>query len=420
MLRALLERRLRTRWTGPAVRIRFWDGRETTVGVPPTVATVTLHDQGVLREFARSPSLGFGHAYQDDRLTVDGDLQALLQASLKLGSGRRWNIFHFPLSIFNSPRIDPRQSAANARFHYDIGNAFFKLWLDPSLTYSCAYFRNENDSLEQAQRNKLELICRKLELDAGQTLLDVGCGWGSLLFHAIEKYGVRGHGVTPSREQAAYIEQEATRRGIADALTLRVADWRSITGHYDRVASVGMFEHVGKAHGAEFLRKWKEWLKPGGVSLLHTIGTMRPGPVDPWLVENIFPGGYLPGITELTQHAADAQLLLTDVDNLYRHYALTLAAWSKAFAEKKEQILRVLTADGARLPRQHPDQSATPAGALAKAERLYRTWWLYLQTSEATFRAGRVVLWQLVLTNGKRPHHPLTREGWDLRQSSAG
>lgn len=422
MLRRFFERFLVSQWPGPSLQIRYWDGRELTVGGgPPAALTLHVKTPSVLWGILRHPSLGFGHAYVDGRVTVEGDLLTFLRGAFAMSQRER----ALPLvALSRTFRLlptptPPALAEANARFHYDRGNEFFKLWLDPSLTYSCAYFRTEQDDLATAQEQKRELICRKLDLQPGMTLLDVGCGWGSLLFHAIERYGVRGIGINPSREQARYVEEEARRRGLAGALTLHVADWRAIGGAYDRVVSVGMYEHVGRAHGREFHRKWSTWLKPGGVSVLHTIGAMTSTPPDPWIAENIFPGAYLPALTELASHAAAAGLIIADVENLWRHYALTLAAWRRNFAAHRGEILQLFApetkAEEISIYRNllhRPRGAVAPADAPAAAERFVRTWWLYLNGSEAAFRTGRILLWQLLLTKGKRPAQPLTRAGW--------
>lgn len=393
MLRALFERFFLSHWQGPGLTIRYWDNTETTAGPQPAPLTVHIRAPSVLREILWNPSLGFGHAYVDGRIEVAGDLQALLRSTFsitgnpyasRLLQARDW------MSHYLRRESTVGRAEHNARFHYDRGNEFFRLWLDPSMTYSCAYFRTEADDLARAQQQKLELLYRKLDLQKGQTLLDVGCGWGSLLFHAIERYGVRGIGITPSREQASYIEAEIQRHGLGDRLTLHVSDWRTIRGAFDRVVSVGMYEHVGKEHGRAFFEKWAQWLKPQGVSVFHTIGGMESLPPDPWIAENIFPGGYLPALDELATHAAATGLIVTDVENLWRHYALTLAAWARNYAAARESIVR------------------------RSGERFYRTWWLYLNASEAVFAAGRIVLWQLVLTKGKRANQSLTRESWVL------
>jgi len=391
LLQGLFARAFLDRWKGKAVQVRFWDGREVSAGQPPPIATVEIREPSVLRGLLRSPSLGFGRAYADGRLEVVGDLQAFLQAahaSLGWSSGKPPGVWTRLLQGLLTPRTSPAQAEANARFHYDTGNDFFRLWLDPGMSYSCAYYRTEEDDLAAAQTRKLELICRKLELAPGQTLLDVGCGWGALLFYAAERYGVRGVGITPSREQAAHVEAEAARRGLADRVTLEVSDWRQVRGRFDRVVSVGMYEHVGRRQGRQFFRRWRELLAPDGLSLLHTIGAMNGLPPDPWVAENIFPGGYLPALAELAQHAAAAELVIADVENLWRHYALTLAAWAKNFAAARDTILNLTD------------------------ERFVRTWWLWLHTAQAAFSAGRLLLWQLLLTPGKSAGQPLTRAAW--------
>ena len=389
-LRPLFERRFVSRWPSPAIEVTYWDGRRVKAGSCDCCAELEFRCPSVLADMLASASTGFGNAYVDGRLRVYGDLQAVLRRALAAdslqglpGTSRLLHRLRYPFRFLLHLR-----ATANARFHYDLGNDFFAQWLDPSMTYSCAYFRDASDGLETAQRQKLELVCRKLNLEPDLRLLDVGCGWGSLLFHAIERYGVRGVGVTPSRRQAEWIRAHAERRGIASRLTVLVADWRSIRGTYDRIASVGMFEHVGKAYGRSFLRRWRRWLKPGGISLLHTIGKMTPDPPDPWIERNIFPGAYLPAIGEIARHAARAGLILADVENLWRHYALTLEHWAKNFA------------------------AARPALEAMTDERFMRRWWLYLNGSQAVFATGRGHLWQIVITRDKTAPLRLTREPW--------
>jgi cyclopropane-fatty-acyl-phospholipid synthase len=391
VLQSQFERVFLRRWRGRGVRVRFWDSREVTVGELPAVATVEIREPSVLWAMLRSPSLGFGRAYADGRLEVVGDLEAFLEAAhVALGpsNGKPPGLAARWFRTLVAPRTSSAQAEANARFHYDTGNEFFRLWLDPGMSYSCAYFRSEDDDLATAQTQKLELICRKLDLAPGQTLLDIGCGWGALLFHAIERYGVRGVGVTPSRQQAEHVQAEASRRGLADRFALEVCDWRRVRGPFDRVVSVGMYEHVGQRHGREFFRRWRDLLKPDGVSLLHTIGAMGEETPDPWTLQYIFPGGYIPALYELAGHAAATGLMIADVENLWRHYALTLRAWARGFAAARQTIL------------QRTD------------ERFVRTWWLWLNGAEAAFRAGRLQLWQLLLTPGKGPRQPLSRAAW--------
>ncbi len=390
-LRFLFETYILSQWQGVPLRIRYWDTKETVTGKDKPVVTLHLKNPAVLWELLRHPSLGFGHGYTDGTLAAEGDLQAFLR-----------DAFAFPVTsklgklvAKAGGRISSERAEANARFHYDTGNEFFTLWLDPSLTYSCAYYKNETDALAQAQWQKRELICRKLELTSGQRLLDVGCGWGGLLFHAMEKYDVIGVGITPSRQQADYILAEAERRGLSDRLTLHIVDWRLFQDNapFDRVVSVGMLEHVGQKQHALFFHQWRQWLKDDGVSLLHTIGATTSEPNDPWIEENIFPGGYLPTLGELSDHSATAGLLIADVENLWRHYALTLQAWYKNFEAVQEKIVGMTN------------------------EQFYRTWQLYLRSSEAGFTAGRLQLYQLILTKGKRQQQPLTREQYNVNKA---
>ena len=195
-------------------------------------------------------------------------------------------------------------------------------------------------------------------------------------------------GVTPSREQAAWMHAEADRRGISSDLTLHVDDWRAVDGVYDRVVSVGMFEHVGKTYGSAFLRRWRRWLKPGGLSLLHTIGSMDSCPPDLWIEKKIFPGGYLPSLAEIATHASHAGLMIADVENLWRHYAMTLQAWIANFADARGSLETTID------------------------QRTLRAWWLYLNASQAAFATGRLQLWQIVVARDKKAPLALTREPW--------
>jgi cyclopropane-fatty-acyl-phospholipid synthase len=181
---------------------------------------------------------------------------------------------------------------------------------------------------------------------------------------------------------------EADRRGISSDLTLHVDDWRAVDGVYDRVVSVGMFEHVGKAYGSAFLHRWRCWLKPGGLSVLHTIGSMDSCPPDPWIEKNIFPGGYLPSLAEIAAHASQAGLMIADVENLWRHYAMTLQAWIANFADARGFLETTID------------------------QRTLRAWWLYLNASQAAFATGRLQLWQIVVARDKKAPLALTREPW--------
>jgi len=284
------------------------------------------------------------------------------------------------------------RAASNARHHYNIGNDFYKLWLDPSLTYSCAYFLDEDDDLATAQQQKLEVVCQKARLNPSQKLLDIGCGWGSLLFHAARHHRAHVVGVTPVKAQADYIEAEARRQRLSDRVRVICGDWRDVTGRFDRITSIGMFEHVGLKQYPEFFRSWHKLLVDGGLSVLHTIGRMKPQPVDPWIRRYIFPGGYLPALTQINSQVAGEDLWIGDVENLRRHYAKTLRCWSERFQAVRDRVVSMYD------------------------ESFARMWWLYLQGAEAAFRWGDLQLWQVVLMKGKDAPLPLDRR-IDLHKS---
>jgi cyclopropane-fatty-acyl-phospholipid synthase len=376
-------------WHGPAIAVELPDREQTIkLGWGKAKTTVVMNSSVRPWELVKTPSLTFGEGYMKGDITIRGDLMDVLlgyqRNTALLKKAHRLLIASHPAS----GRAAVDQAIANARHHYDISNDFYKLWLDPSLTYSCAYFPNGDETLAEAQFKKRELICQKLVLEKpGLTLLDIGCGWGGLLFHAAERYGIIATGLTPAQEQARYIEEEAVRRGLQDRVKVIVGDWREHKDRqYDRLVSVGMFEHVGEPQYEEFFAAWHSLLKPAGISLLHTIGNKPPSETDPWLDKYIFPGGRLPTAREIKTHAAAASLTIpkTKVDslpawhNLKPHYAKTLAHWARNYAAAREQVLAMFD------------------------EEFYRMWWLYLKGSEAGFRTGSLQLYQVVLSAQRR------------------
>lgn len=348
-------------------------------------AAITFKKPRLFWQLALQPSLTFGDGYMSGDIEVTGDLLAVLRGfyqskilTLPLVSRLGRAISRLPTSV--------TRGIHNAQRHYDIGNEFYRLWLDPSRTYSCAYFPHGNETLAEAQRKKLDLIGTKLRLAPGLTMLDIGCGWGSLLFHVVEEYGITATGITPAQEQVAYIQQEAKRRGLSGKIHLIAGDWRSLPDQkFDRIVSIGMFEHVGRLHYRAFLHRWQQLLSADGVSLLHTISRRVPGAPDPWIRKHIFPGGYLPTLEEIVRPAAAAGLRIYRVENLRPHYARTLAQWADNFTRVRAQVTAMFN------------------------EQFARKWWLYLQGSEAGFRWGALELWQVELY-GPRAVLPLNRD----------
>ncbi len=293
-------KQLNRHWEGPAVEVVVAD-RRYHLGGGHSEVEITIRRPSLLREIWLSPVLAFGEAYMRGEIEVRGSLKTLMRA-FHLTRPEELSPWYcrFVTWLRQLPRsISPQRAVANARHHYNIGNDFFSLWLDPTLTYSCAYYLRDTDDLATAQRQKLELLCRKARLAAGQNLLDIGCGWGGLLIHAARHYGVHATGITPAEDQADYIEALARAEGLQDRVRVLRTGWRGVEGKYDRIISVGMFEHVGLKQYRDFFRLWYELLAVGGLSILHTIGRMQPLCTDPWIDKYIFPGGYLPTLAQI-------------------------------------------------------------------------------------------------------------------------
>ena len=272
--------------------------------------------------------------------------------------------------------------------HYDIGNDFYRLWLDSSLSYSCAYFTEEGQSLDQAQQNKIRYTLSKLDLRPGLSLLDIGCGWGQLLAQAAREYGAAGLGITLSQEQLAECQAMARREGLDGLLEFRLMDYRELAAsgrQFDRVVSVGMLEHVGRENYGLYFENVDQILKPGGLFLLHFISGRKEYPGDAWMKKYIFPGGMLPSLREILHIAGERDYPLLDAESLRPHYALTLLAWRDNFESRLDEIRAMFD------------------------EKFIRMWRLYLTACAASFQAGAIDLHQLLFSKGTPEAQPLTR-----------
>jgi cyclopropane-fatty-acyl-phospholipid synthase len=338
------------------------------------------------------PELGFGEAYMDGSLEFSGDLQSLVMFAHR----------NFPEARRSAPRrakpsLDLERQGRDIRFHYDRGNDFFRLFLDPTLTYSCAYFEKPGDSLEQAQRNKVRHSLRKLRLAPGETLLDIGSGWGHLLLRAAQIYHVEADGITLSQEQ--FRESSNLLQTAHVPVKISLADYRNFAGRpggYDKVITIGMIEHVGHSNLPTFVDRVTQFVKPGGLALLHCMTHPMENAPDPWVTRYIFPGGYIPSLRELIQLFPLRDLHVWDVENLAPHYALTLDRWSENFE------------------RHLPEVRALFAGQ--DAERFIRMWRLYLRGAAASFRCGLTHLHQILVSHGMPRTLPPTRA--DLYQGT--
>ncbi len=280
-----------------------------------------------------------------------------------------------------------RESRHNVHAHYDLGNDFYELWLDRQMVYTCAYFETRDQTLDEAQRAKLDYVCRKLQLQPGQHVVEAGCGWGALALHMARHYGVtvRAYNISPA--QLEHARARATREGLGDRVSFIDGDYRSIDGRCDAFVSIGMLEHVGSAHYHELGRVIDRVLDPvSGRGLVHFIGRHAPRPFNPWVARRIFPGAHAPSLGEVLPDLLEYwRLPVIDVENLRRHYAATLHHWLERYEANVERVR-------ARF-----------------GETFVRTWRLYLASSEACFRSGDLQLFQVVFARGADESFPLTR-----------
>ncbi len=361
-------------------------------GGPPEV-TVRVADTATMAALATNPHLALGEAYMDGRLTVEGDdLHGLLELALRniaAGHDSRLNRVQSGLRDLTrgvSQRNRARRSRQNVAHHYDLSAGLYDLFLDEDRQYSCAYFRDPGDSLEQAQAQKKAHIARKLRLRPGMRVLDIGCGWGGMALTLARDHGAEVLGVTLSQEQLTLARARAEAAGLADRVRFELTDYRAVAGRFDRIVSVGMFEHVGAPNFATYFRKVRDLLADDGVALIHTIGRFTPpGSTNPWVTKYIFPGGYIPALSEIMAAVERSGLASTDIEVWRLHYAMTLRHWHDRFMARRDEAARIYD------------------------ERFVRMWKFYLTASEQTFRFAGQCVFQVQLTRDLRAV-PLTRD----------
>ena len=343
----------------------------------------------VLRRVVANPELALGETYmRGDWDTTPGGLVALLALLLSNAGGlaERSGPVHRMVGGLLQQWNRVRASYRNVAHHYDLDEWLFRRFLDREMYYSCAYFAAPGIGLESAQRAKAEHIAAKLRVEPGQRVLDIGCGWGSLALHLAQHHGVEVTGLTLSRAQLAAAQRAAEERGLAGRVRFLLQDYREHAGQYDRIVSVGMFEHVGRPYYARFFRQIAASLHTGGVALLHSICRLGPpGTTNAWVRKYIFPGGYNPALSELTGGVEHSPLKVLDIELLRRHYALTLNAWQARFQQHRAEIAQRL------------------------GERFCRMWEFYLAACEASFEIGDLAVAQLQLA-AQVDAVPLTRD----------
>lgn len=355
-----------------------------TSASPFTLPAIRLKDRRALLALLWNPAINYGELYSQGRLEVEGDLIRLLESLYRIPQGAIARLASRCYGWMQSNGL--RGSRKNVHHHYDISNEFYQMWLDSEMVYTCAYFSRENASLEEAQRAKLDLVCRKLCLRPGETVVEAGCGWGALALHMARYYGVKVKAFNLSREQIAFARERAKREGLRSQVEFIEDDYRNISGSFDAFASVGMLEHVGRSHYREFGRVIHRAIENRGRGLLHFIGKNRPQPLSAWIRKRIFPGGYCPALREVMNVLEPHDYSVIDVENLRLHYARTCEQWLNRF----EQCF---------------DRVAKQYGTV-----FARMWRLYLAGSTAAFRAGSLQLFQLVFAGRACNSLPLTRE----------
>ncbi len=374
------------------VAVRLWNG-EYVHGHTGSPITVVVYHAPVLRHLVLHRDLvHLTESYLAGELEAEGDLEQLFELidyaeTVRFSPMEKWRILK---DAFRLPRESTAAVEAAGRVfsrhqnspeaiahHYDVSNAFYRLWLDPEMVYSCAYFRDAEQSLAEAQRDKLDYICRKLRLKPGQRLLDIGCGWGALLRWAARHYGVRAHGITLSEQQCRYGNEWIRREGLTDRVTIELRDYRALEGEscYDRIVSVGMFEHVGVANFHHYFGTVKRLLKPDGLFLNHGITNDRgwqDNPATRFINRYIFPDGELTRISKVQEAMEDAGFEILDVESLRRHYTLTLRHWVRRLEARKKEAVA------------------------AAGEATYRLWRLYMAGSAYYFDEGSTNVYQVL------------------------
>ena len=373
----------------PPVRVRLWNGE--SFGASEPKATVTFHSRRALYRLLYKPTLRFGELYSEGEVSLDCDLvealNVIYHGMIDLEREQDAITRLLAWGVAKRPSINTLgRSRDNIHKHYDLGNDFYDLWLDPDYNqYTCAYYPSPHATLEQAQAAKLELVCRKLALQPGETVVEAGSGWGGLARYLASRHGVKVRSYNISAEQVAYARERARKEGLSDSIEYVEDDYRNITGEYDAFVSIGMLEHVGvdnyRALGGVIDRA----LKDDGRGLIHSIGQNSPRPLNEWIERYIFPGAYPPSLREMMDIFEPYNFSIVDVENLRSHYAQTLIHWRERFEANSDRVREMFD------------------------EQFVRMWYFYLSGSISGFSRGGLQLFQVLFQRPHSPRLPVTR-----------
>ena len=387
-----IERRV-VRWVmkqvgNPCISVRLWNGDEFAIGDGRSVACLEFRSPRAVFEMLRAPSVGFGECYGKGLIEVHGDFLKFANEATAAATAKKAGRYvaakiRSRLHGIRSNTL-PR-SRHNVHHHYDLGNDFYRLWLDERMVYTCAYYESPAATLADAQLAKLDHVCRKLKLRPGQRVIEAGCGWGALSLHMAEHYGVNVRAWNIYTEQVRYAREQAVARGLDDRVTFLEEDYRNIDERCDAFVSVGMLEHVGVANYRVLGEVIERSLKPDGLALVHSIGRSHPDRTDAWITKHIFPGGHVPSLSEMMAIFEPQRFSVLDVENLRPHYARTCAQWLENFEAVAGQV------------------------ADTYGEEFVRMWRLYLAGSSAGFQSGTLQLFQVLFTPHGNRKVPWTR-----------
>jgi len=385
--------RLATNWImtfvgNPRIAVRLWNGNEYYFADGTPVGAMEFRDRSALVDLIFSQRVGFGEGYSKGKIEIHGDILEFLnevsRAFTKRGDGSYY--LDKLRSLLRAIRGNTLgRSRDNVHHHYDLGNDFYEMWLDERMVYTCAYYEHPDLTLAEAQVAKLDHVCRKLELEPGQDVIEAGCGWGALAMHMAEHYAVNVRAYNNSHEQVSYAREQAAARGLSNNVEFVEDDYRTISEQCDVFVSVGMLEHVGLKNYHELGKVIDRCLKPSGLGLIHSIGRSHPKPADPWITKRIFPGGHVPSLGEITSIFEPQQFSILDVENLRLHYARTCGEWLHNFEKVSDKVGEMYS------------------------DEFVRAWRLYLAGSSAAFQSGTLQLYQVLFAPRGNNNVPWSR-----------